>query len=189
MTTLGRMYCPACGEKLAFVEEEVTQRAAQERKSERISDLQEQLIQWTALTFLVLVIAWCFKDYALRQPGADTPAFFYGPPVVGAGKASDMMVIGQGEGYLELGRSALRVPAAQTLEQKPTPDDDRKADINEVKKMAAADSVTVTIKGGRSMHGKLLGRTRTHVAIAKGDTIELLPADHVESIQQAPKDE
>ena len=189
MTSLGRMYCPTCGAKLEFLEEEVAQRASQERKAERVAELQEQLFQWIALTFLVLVIAWCFKDYAVRQPGADTPVFFYGPPVVGTGKAGDVMVIGYGEGYLELGRSALRVPAAQTLEQKPLPDGDKKADIDKVKKMAMADSVTVSLKGGRSLHGKLLGRTRAYVAISKGDTIEIFPVDEVESIQHAPEDE
>ena len=175
--------CQKCGAMTSLV----AQRAAQERKAERIADLQEQFIQWTALTFLVLVIAWCFKDYALRQPGADTPVFFYGPPVVSG--ASDMMVIGQGSGYLELGRSALRVPPPETLEQKPAGDGDKKADITKVKKMAAAGPVTVMLKGGRSIHGRLLGRTKSHVSILKGDIVEVLPADQVESIQQAPEDE
>jgi translation initiation factor IF-1 len=189
LTALGRMYCPSCGGKLDFVEAEVTQRAAEERKAERISDLQEQFIQWIALTFLVLVVAWCFKDYALRQSGADAPVFFRGPAVVGTGKASDVMVIGRGGGYLELGKSAVRVPPAESLEAKETPENERKEDVIEVTKMSKAATVTVMLKGGKTMHGSLLGKTQTHVVVGRGDKMEVLPAEQVESIQYGAKKE
>jgi hypothetical protein len=187
LTALGRMYCPSCGGKLDFVEAEVTERAAAERKAERISDLQEQLIQWISLTFLVLVVAWCFKDYALRQPTSNTPVFFRGPAVVGAGKASEVMVIGRGKGYLELPKSALRVPPASALEPQEIKDEERGADVKAVKKLSNAGTVTVTLKGGKTIHGSLLGRTRSHVAIGKGTKLEIFPAEQVESIQQSAK--
>ncbi len=188
LTALGRMYCPACGGKLDFVEAEVTERAAAERKAERISDLQEQLVQWIALTFLVLVVAWCFKDYALRQPTSNTPVFFRGPAVVGTGKASEVMVIGRGEGYLELPKSALRVPPVSALEPKEANDEERKEDVAAVKKLSNAGTVTVTLKGGKTIHGSLFGKTLTHVAVGKGTTLEIFPAEQVESIQQSARE-
>ena len=185
LTALGRMYCPSCGGKLDFVEDEVTQRAAAERKAERISDLQEQLIQWIALTFLVLVVAWCFKDYALRQPTSNTPVFFRGPAVVGTGAASEVMVVGRGTGYLEIPKSTFRVPPVSPLDPKEVEDKDRAEDIVAVQKMAAAGTVTVTLKGGKTIHGSLFGRTLSHVAVGKGTTLEIYPAAQVESIQQS----
>jgi translation initiation factor IF-1 len=55
--------------------------------------------------------------------------------------------------------------------------------------MSKAATVTVMLKGGKTMHGSLLGKTQTHVVVGRGDKMEVLPAEQVESIQYGAKKE
>ena len=182
---LGSIYCPKCGAKMEFVAEEITARAAAERKAEKMGELHERLIQWLALAIVLLVIACCFRNFARRIPEVDIPPFFYGPATIGADQEFRPMVIGRGKGYLDLGRSGLPVPPVETLEPEDATPEEKAEDKETVEKLAQAHPVIVTLKKDRStIHGKLLGKTLTHLSVAVGNKIIVMANDEVESMQE-----
>lgn len=182
---MGSIYCPKCGDKMKFVEKEVTANAARERKAEKIANLQEQLVQWIALAVVLFVVAHCFRDFSKRMPRVDVPPFFYGPATVGAGDDVTPMVIGNGGGYLDLGRHGLPVPAVKTLKPDDASEEERVADGEAIKEMGRARTVTITMKGtGNVVRAKLLGRTLTHLTVIVHNKVEVIAADDVESVQK-----
>lgn len=183
---LGKIYCPECGAKMEFIEEEITAQAVEERKAERIGELHERLIQWIALAIGLLVIACCFRNFARRIPEVDVPPFFYGPATIGVGQESGPMVIGRGKGYLNLGTSGLPVPPVKTLEPEDTTPKEKAEDEESVQKLAKAHTVIVTLKKDDSMiiRGRLLGKTFTHLSVAVGNKIVVMADDEVESMQE-----
>ncbi len=182
---LGKIYCPVCGAKMEFVAEDITARAVEERRAERMGKLHERLIQWIALAIGLFVLACCFRDFARRIPEVDVPPFFYGPATIGVGQEAGPMLIGRGKGYLNLGRSGLPVPLVETLEMEDATPEEKAEDVEAVKKLAKARPVIITLKkDGSTISGRLLGRTITHLTLLIGNTVNVLTSDEVESVQE-----
>ena len=182
---LGSIYCPECGAKMEFVAEEITARAVEERKAERMAELHSRLIQWIALAIGLLVIACCFRNFARRIPGLDVPPFFYGPATIGVGQEAGPMLIGRGEGYLDLGRSGLPIPPVKILEPKDATPEEMAEDKEAVENLAKAPTVIVTLrKDGSIIRGRLLGKTLTYLSVAVGNKIIVMANDEVESMQE-----
>ncbi len=182
---LGKIYCPVCGAKMEFVAEEITARAVEERRAERMGELHSRLIQWIALAIGLFVLACCFRNFARRIPEVDVPPFFYGPATIGVGQESGPMVIGRGEGYLNLGRSGLPVPSVETLELEDVTPEEKTEDKEAVKKLAKARQVIITLKrDGSTISGKLLGKTLTYLTLNIDKNVRVLPVAEIESIQE-----
>jgi hypothetical protein len=178
-TNLGTIYCPSCGGKMAFIEKEITENAIEERRAEKLTKAHTQLIQWIGFAVFLLVLSNMFRDLSNRMPSMDIMPFFYGPPVVGAGEDSHLIIIGRGESYLELGKIALPIQKVNSIAAgEPTPDE-KASDVEVVTNTEDVQTTTITTKDGRSIQGTILGKTNTHITVAAGGKIEVLAADNV----------
>ena len=180
---LGRIYCPRCGSKLEFTEDEITEKAAEERKTEKLADVKEQLIQWIALLAVLLSIAYCFRDYARRIPEADAPPFLFGPAAAGGGADSEPLIIGKGKGMLELGKKAADVPSVRRLPRPRTTPQQKERGEQLVKVLSGEGTRTITLKDGRTLHGIVLGRTRTHLTVSVGNKVQTVAVPDISTLR------
>lgn len=175
---LGKIYCPACGSKMAFIEKDIAEKAVEERRREKLTKAHNQLIQWVGLAILILVVANMFRDLSNRMPHVDVKPFFYGPPVVGAGSEGHIMVIGRGDSYLELGQRTMDISEVETLDPDEATPEQKEADAGIVTGMLdSQQQETFTTSEGKVIKGRLLGRTETFVVIDAGGSIQIVPAD------------
>ncbi len=176
VTKLSRIYCPVCGEKMEFVEEEVTARAVEERKRERMENAHRQLMQWLEIVLLLLVVLWRIGLHAHAKPETSVPPFFFGPAVV---RMDDLkpLLIGRDAG-LEVDTRLLGVkkvePASPTY---PGPDELKAA----AKSLKAAGMKTVVIstRDGKSYKGLLLGKTNAAYTLLVDGRERIVPVGNV----------
>ena len=186
---LGGIFCPECGAKMEFVEEEITRQAVDERKAEKMRDLHQRLIRWIGLAIGFLVVACCFRNFSRRIPEVDAPPFFYGPATIGVGQEAGPMLIGRGKGYLNLGNRGLPVSLVETLAPEDATSEEKAADAEAVKELAKSRPIIITLKkDGRTINGKLLGKTITHMTLLIGNRVTVLANEDVESIQELPQE-
>ncbi len=180
---LGRIYCPGCGAKLEFVDEKITESAVEERKTEKLSNVKEQLLQWIALLAVLLSISYCFRDYARRMPEADAPPFLFGPAATGGETGSEPLVIGKDKGMLELGKRATDVPLVRRLPRPRTTPQQKERGEQLVKVLSGEGTRTITLKDGRTLHGIVLGRTRTHLTVSVGNKVETVAVPDISTLR------
>jgi hypothetical protein len=113
------------------------------------------------------------------MPEYDIMPFFYGPPAVGAGERDRMLIVGRGSGYLDIGQLTMPVPEVKAVAAEvPTPDQ-KTADAESVAGMRETQVETITTKDGRTVTGRVLGRTNTYISIAVDGKAQILPVDSI----------